>query len=93
MPKLKIEEVAVLIGSSVNSINNWYAYKRLHPESALAKLLPDVTQEGVRQTRYWDSDDVWKLIEFKNSVPKGRNGIMGDATQKYYRRKKEKEND
>lgn len=88
---LKIEEVAVRIGSSVKSINNWYWFKRTEPDSDYAKMLPDYIQEGNRQTRYWEESDVWKLIEFKNNLPKGRNGIMGSVTQKYIRTRKERE--
>lgn len=86
--KLKIEQVAVLIDSSVYTINNWYTFKKEHPEHEYSKLLPDFEQAGERQTRYWDSDDIPALIEFKARVPRGRNGFMGDVTQKYYHKNK-----
>lgn len=86
---LKIEEVAILIGSSSKSINNWYWFKRENPDDEYAKILPDYIQEGARQTRYWRESDIWKLIEFKQSIPMGRNGIMGSITQKYYKKKEE----
>lgn len=91
---LKIEEVAVLINVSVYTINNWYAFKRECPESPIAKKLPDFVQQGARQTRYWKAEDIWKLIEFQKSIPKGRNGVLGCVTQKYYKKEKhyEKEN-
>ena len=88
---LKLEEVAVLIGSSGKSINNWYWFKRENPENEYAKMLPEYTQEGGRQTRYWKESDIWKLIEFKQAIPKGRGGVMGDITQKYYRKEKQNE--
>lgn len=78
---LKVEEVAIMIGSSVKTINSWYAWKRLHPEDERGKLLPDYQQMGSRQTRYWSQNDVWSLLKFKESVPKGRNGFLGDVTQ------------
>ena len=84
--KLRIEEVAMLIGSSVQSINNWYRFKKNNPENELCMLLPEFEQTGERQTRYWNSDDIWKLIEFKNAIPHGRNGVMGSVTQKYCRK-------
>lgn len=77
---LKVEEVAVLIGSSVNTINFWYRFKRMEPENEYAKQLPDFIQKNSRQTRYWKQEDVWKLIEFKKNLPHGRNGVMGSAT-------------
>lgn len=88
---LKLEEVAVLIGSSGKSINNWYWFKRENPDNEYAKMLPNYTQEGGRQTRYWKESDIWKLIEFKQAIPKGRGGVMGDITQKYYRKEKQNE--
>ena len=87
---LKLEEVAILIGSSGKSINNWYWFKRENPDNEYAKMLPDYVQEGARQTRYWKQSDIWKLIKFKQSIPMGKNGVMGSITQKYYRKEKER---
>ena len=84
---LKVEEVAILIGSSGKTINNWYWFKRENPKNEYVKLLPDFIQYGPRQTRYWKESDVWKLLEFKKTIPQGRNGIMGSVTQKYYHKK------
>ena len=89
--KLKIYEVAMLVGVSYRTIENWYMWKRKNPKHELAKLIPDFQQDGERQIRYWKQSDIPKLIEFKNSIPHGRNGILGDVTQKYG--KGEKEND
>ena len=75
--KIKIEELAMRIDSSVQTINNWYKWKRENPNNELAQILPDYIQEGNRQTRYWKSDDVWKMIEFKQAIVHGRNGVMG----------------
>lgn len=81
---LKIEQVAVLVGSSYKTIQNWYAWKKENPNHELAKLLPAPIQEGPRRPRFWKREDVWKLIEFKEKVPQGRGGVMGCVTQKYY---------
>lgn len=90
--QLTVQEVAVAIGSSVQTINGWYRWKNLHPEHELAKLLPDYhRQEGGRRTRFWNQSDVWKLIQFKKSIPQGRLGIMGDVTQKYVTKKVKEE--
>ena len=83
---LRIEEVALLIGSSSKSINNWYWFKRENPDNEYAKILPDYIQEAERQTRYWREADIWKLLEFKQRMPKGRNGVMGSITQRYYKK-------
>lgn len=87
---LRIEEVALLVGSSTQTINNWYRWKKIHPENELAKLLPDYIQQGNRQIRYWKNSDIWSIIEFKNSIPHGRNGILGDITQKKSKKKEDK---
>lgn len=88
---LKLEEVAILIGSSGKSINNWYWFKRENPDNEYAKMLPDYIQANPRQTRYWREADIWKLLEFKQSIPQGRNGIMGSITQKYYHKEDKNE--
>lgn len=85
---LRIEEVALLVGTSTQTINNWYRWKKLHPDHDLAKLLPDYQQEGPRQMRFWKKSDIWTLTEFKNTIPHGRNGVLGEITQKQYRRNK-----
>ena len=79
--KLKIVEVAMLLGVSTKTIENWYMWKHRNPEHELARLLPDFEQAGARQTRYWKMADVEKMAEFKEKIPKGRGGIMGEVTQ------------
>lgn len=86
--KLNVTEVAVLVGCSVQTINYWYAFKKEEPDNELAKLLPEFKQEGARQTRYWNEEDIFKLVSFKNSIPKGRNGILGSVTQRYATKRK-----
>lgn len=88
--KLTITEVAVLINKSVQTINMWYAWKRKNPDNEYVKLLPDYEQDGERQIRYWNREDVWKLIEFGQQLPKGRNGFMGDITQRYVKKEEKK---
>lgn len=91
-PKLyNVQEVAMMINSSIQTIGSWYRWKNLHPESELASIIPDYTRIGNKHTRYWTQEDIWKLLEFKQSIPQGRNGVMGEVTQKYVK-KKPKEN-
>lgn len=89
--QLKIEEVAVLVGVSVKTMNNWYWFKRENPDNEYAQMLPEYQQERPTSARLWNYDDISKLIEFKNHVIRGRNGKMGTITQKYV--KKEKTNE
>lgn len=84
---LSVQEVAVLIKSSVPTISSWYRWKRLHPEHEMAQKLPDFERHGAHRARYWKYSDVWKLVDFKESIPQGRNGIMGEITQKYVKKK------
>ena len=84
---IKIEELAMRIDSSTQTINNWYKWKREHPDNELAQMLPCYLQDGKRQTRYWNTADIWKLLEFKQHIVRGRNGIMGDITQRRLNKK------
>lgn len=87
---LRIEEVALTINSSVQTLNNWYRWKKLHPDSIYAAMLPDYIQVGNKQTRYWNVEDIGKLIEFKTSIPHGRNGVLGEITQRRSKTKGDK---
>ena len=87
---LRIEEVAVLVNVSVKSINEWYVFKRTEPENEYAKLLPDPIFDN-RGRRLWREADIDKFIKFHNEIPKGRNGIMGKVTQRYYKNRGRKD--
>lgn len=87
---LSAQEVAFMIGISVPTLNMWYKWKALEPDHEMAKLLPEYKQENPRQARFWKESDLWSLVEFKQNLPKGRNGILGKVTQRYI--KKDKEN-
>lgn len=86
--ELKVDKVALLVGVSVKTINSWYWFKAQNPDNEWAKKLPEFERRTSLGTRYWKSEDVAKLVEFKNKVPHGRNGVLGDITQRYARRKK-----
>lgn len=80
---LRIEEVAVEIGSSIFSINLWYRFKKQNPDNKYAKLLPDFYQPtGSRQTRYWRKSDIPRLLDFKTTIPHGCGGVMGSLTNR-----------
>ena len=85
---ITVMEVSFLIGSSVQTITSWYKWKEQNPQHKLAELLPDYVRKGKKNTRYWRQSDVWKLVDFKNSIPQGRAGIMGSVTQKYVKKEK-----
>lgn len=84
---LTIEEVAVSVGVSVQTLNIWYRWAKQNPEHERAKMLPAPIQAKPRQIRFWEPQDVLKLIKFKDTVKTGRTGIMGEITQKYVKKK------
>jgi hypothetical protein len=87
--ELKIDKLAMLVGVSTRTINNWYWFKSANPNNEYAKMLPDYRiDKKSHGSRVWDSNDVDKLIDFKSKIPHGRNGVLGDITQRYERKKK-----
>ncbi len=88
---LNIQEVALLIGCSVPTINNWYRFKKWNPDNPICELLPEFEQRGSRQTRYWKRQDIPRFLEFRQNIVRGRNGVMGSVTQKYYKKDKKNE--
>lgn len=87
--KLTAAQTAGLVGISVQTLNLWYAWKRTNPDSELVNYLPDF--EKIDRSRYWKESDVWKLIKFRQEIPRGCKGILGSITQKYYKKGKKKD--
>lgn len=85
---LNVQKVATLIDSSVPTISSWYRWKRANPDHEFAQKLPDFERHGAHKARYWKYSDIPKLIDFKNSIPQGRNGVMGSITQRYVKKSK-----
>ena len=88
MEYLTAQQIVVILGISENTLNFWYRFRRNNPDNEYAKLLPDYIKESEKSKRLWKRDDLWKFAEFQKSIPKGRNGIMGNVTQKYYKKEK-----
>lgn len=81
---INIQELAMYVGASIQTISLWYRWKAANPDNERAKLLPEYTQlKSGHGTRLWKITDVESLVEFKATVPKGRYGLMGAFTQKY----------
>lgn len=89
---LNAQEVSTLIGCYVGTLSQWYKWAKLHPEHELAQLLPKYQQESPYQKRLWKQSDVYHLIEFRQKLPNGRGGVMGDVTQQYKRKNKKESN-
>ena len=89
--RITVAELAVLLDCSVHSIDNWYMWKRKNPNHPLAAMLPDFEKDPITGARYWKQSDAWRIDEFHRALPRGRNGIMGDVTQRTYRKHRKKE--
>ena len=76
---MKIEEVAVILGVSTQTINRWYKFKKQNPNHELSQTLPPYrTVKTLRGwARVWNPNDIWKLVQFRTEVKAGRNGLMG----------------
>lgn len=78
MKGLKIEEVAMRVGVSSQTINRWYKYKKDNPKDEMSKLIPLYKKVKTHTgfVRVWQMDDIWKLVEFKSNIVPGRCGKM-----------------
>lgn len=85
-------QVCALVDISIYTLNMWYKFKELNPENEYAKMLPEFIRPDNSNLRLWQRNDVYALIEFKTKIPHGRNGVLGDVTQKYVRGKRSKSN-
>lgn len=86
MGKMAASRVAQTLDISVQTLNNWY---RWYLDTPLEKPkdmppLPSFEQSHDRGIRYWDSNDIKKLEKFKEWLPKGRAGVMGDYTARFW---------
>lgn len=81
-----IEEVAVAISTSAQTIRSWYRFKKKFPDNEYAKLLPNPMIFGKYHQKVWDKSGIDALRYYKSVIPKGRNGVMGDITQAYVRK-------
>ena len=93
MEYLTAQQVVVLLGISENTLNFWYRFKRDNPDNEYAKLLPEYVKASEKSRRLWKKDDLWKFAEFQKSLPKGRNGVMGEVSSKYWSKKGKSENE
>lgn len=83
-------QVCALVDISIYTLNSWYKFKDVHPDSEYAKLLPEFIRMDNSNVRLWHQKDVYALIEFKTKIPRGRNGVLGDVTQRFVRERKKK---
>ncbi len=78
--KLNSTQVSGILNVGVQMINNWYKWYN-DDEFEKPKGLPELpmySQDKPHTRRYWNEEDIIKLIEFKKYLPRGRAGVMGD---------------
>lgn len=87
---LTASAVANRLNISVKTLNNWYKWQ--NDDSILKPKyfprLPDYIQDYENSARYWSKDCIKEFEDFQEWMPRGRSGIMGDVSCKYYRKMK-----
>lgn len=87
---INAQETAYRVGISCKTLDIWYRFKRENPSNEYALMIPEYYQETSRSKRLWKESDVAALINFKNSIPQGRGGVLGSVTQKYLKKNTDK---
>lgn len=86
MKKLTATKVTQHLDISVATLNNWYKWYNnqdyIKPKDT--PELPMFEQNGKRAIRYWKEEDLPKLIKFRDWLPKGRGGVMGDYSARFW---------
>lgn len=79
-------KVTQMLDISAHTLNSWYQFyndESLEKPEDMPKL-PEYIQERPRGPRFWKSNDIKALQEFKEWVPKGRGGVMGRVNERYW---------
>ena len=92
---LTASNVANKLNISVKTLTNWYKWAF---DDAIQKpenypKLPEYTQSYQRGPRLWTESDVEQLKLFQSWLPRGRNGVMGEVSSKYWSKKGKSENE
>ncbi len=90
--KITVNKVALHLDVAVTTLNNWYKWYQ-DPQFEKPEDMPELPkyeQAYERAPRYWNKEDLPKLEKFQKWLPKGRNGIMGDYSIRYWGKRGEK---
>lgn len=84
--KLSASKVAQHLDISVTTLTNWYKWQNslTEPVSENAPRLPQYEQHSVRGPRFWTEEQLKELEVFKEWIPRGRNGVMGNINARYW---------
>lgn len=87
MKLLTATKVAQHLDISVVTLNNWYKWYD-NPQYQKPENTPNLPaysrRSGVRSPRYWREEDLLQLEVFKVWLPKGRGGVMGEVSARYW---------
>lgn len=92
--RISATKITQFLDISYATLNSWYKWYNddnfVKPKNT--PYLPPYKQDHPRAPRYWTPDDLYDLKKFKEWVPKGRRGVMGEYNQRFWgnRNKKEK---
>jgi hypothetical protein len=81
---LTANKVAMIIDVSTKTLSSWYKWYNTYDVPLNCPLLPDYQQASIKGRRYWDKADIPLLLAFKEYIPKGRNGVMGNHNAQYW---------
>lgn len=89
---LTATRVSYILNIATKTLNNWYKW---YYDDSIEKpkdtpKLPDYIQAHKMGPRYWTMEDIPKLKEFQEWIPRGRNGVMGDVSCAYLKSYKQK---
>lgn len=92
--KVTATKVTQYLDISLRTLDNWYRFYRNASEKKPENMpeLPNYEQLGPKATRFWNEEDLPKLMEFKNWIPHGRSGVMGRTNERYWSEKLRKNN-
>lgn len=73
-------KISQFLDISVPTLNSWYKW---YNDPTFVKpidtpYLPPYIQKSKMGIRYWDEDCLYYLRKFKDWLPRGRGGVMGD---------------
>lgn len=89
MKKLNANELVKELNITKTTLNRWYKwYNSTKNKPSDCPKLPMYEQQYSTAPRMWDESAIQELIKFKNWIPKGSKGIMGEVSHIYWAKRK-----
>jgi hypothetical protein len=89
MKKLNADEIVKELNITKTTLNRWYKwYNMTENKPTNCPELPKYEQQYSTAPRFWNEDSIEALRKFKNWVPKGSKGLMGEVSQVYWAKRK-----